>query len=573
MSICILSPQIINQISAGEIVDSPASVVKELMENSLDAGATDIKIDIYKGGIKSINLIDNGFGMSRNDLKMAIQNHSTSKIFSVNDLLKISTLGFRGEALASISSVSRLMITSSVFNQTQGWQLYSETANPRILTLNPISHPTGTSVNVLDLFYNFPVKRKHLKTEKSEFIKIDNIIKKIALSRENLNISFSHNNRLIKKYCAVKNSKDNIIRLEKLCGKNFSKNLLFINTNFKYLKLKGWISFMPSGNFIKIIRYYYVNNRIINSKIFNHAINQAVYETFGKNKNITIILYLEIPPKYVDVNIHPTKFEVLFYELRIVHSFIYQSVLSTLKQFISQSTVTHNVNNWILKNKDSAGINFFSYTDKDQLNEKKLFINGQKNNLLSNKTINKNSFSHNIISIIRKRYVLVEYQEELALISLTMAVNLLTQFKLKQGEKTGFKIQYLVTPYSINLLNNNAINIILRHKKLLYESGFEINIKNKICTFHTIPDFLHLKRKKHLIDLIVNDLLINKIISKVRLFKLILKNLKCCTYNWNYLKIFSTLSKLEKYYPTIFYCPPSSLLQKIYISPLICNLK
>lgn len=573
MSIRILSSQIINQISAGEIINSPASVVKELMENSLDAGSTDIKINIYNGGIKLINLRDNGCGMSKYDLRMAIQNHSTSKIFSINDLSKISTLGFRGEALASISSVSRLTISSSVSNHIQGWELYSETTDPKILRLNPIAHPLGTSINVLDLFYNFPVKRRYLKTEKTEFIKIDEIIKKIALSRQDINICFSHNDKIINQYCAVKTDIDSVIRLKKLCGKYFSENFLPINLKFKHLQLTGWVCIVPSKKSNKNIQYHYVNSRIVYNKIFNHAINQAVYEIFGNNKIIWSVLYLEIPPNYVDVNIHPTKREVQLYEFRLVHSLIYQAILNVLKKFISNSSATYNANDWILQNKDTAGINFFSQKNRNKLMTKVFHTSIKENDLEDKKIVNKNSFVCSIITIIKNRYVLIEYQEELALISLQMAVILLIQFELNKGIKKGLKIQYLLAPYIIEIINQESLNIIFKHRHMLYELGFETTIKDKKCIFHTMPVCLHLKKKKYFINLIVNYLISKKIVSKDKLLRLILKNFRNCISNWNYLKIFSTLSKLEKCYPEIIYSPPSSLLQKIYISSLIRNLK
>ncbi|QTM69058.1 hypothetical protein HIC20_00290 [Buchnera aphidicola (Hormaphis cornu)] len=257
-------------------------------------------------------------------------------------------------------------------NYTQK-NLFSE-----ILQFQPIAHPQGTSIKVLDLFYNIPVRRKYLKTEHAEFIKICETIKKITLSRQDITVIFSHNDKVVKKYFAIQHVVDHVSRLRSLFGKSFVTRLHYLEYNFKQLKLKGWISLRSMKTKGKFLRYYYVNTRIVQSKILNHAVSQAVNEIFGSNELISVILYLQVPFSDIDVNIHPNKREIHFYKFRIIHSFIYQSILHTLNKLVSKTTIKANLHNWTVNNKNTAGINLFSYNQTNSLNHSTCLIDKKK---------------------------------------------------------------------------------------------------------------------------------------------------------------------------------------------------
>ena len=245
MTIKILPARLANQIAAGEVVERPASVVKELVENSLDSGATRIDIDIEKGGAKLIRVRDNGKGIAKDELGLALSRHATSKIHSLDDLEAIMSLGFRGEALASISSVARLTLTSRPATQDQAWSAYSEGREMQV-KLQPTAHPIGTSVEVLDLFFNTPARRKFLRTEKTEFTHIDELLKRIALSRFDVTINLRHNGKMIKQYRAAKTQVQEEKRIAAVCGNPFVRNMLKIELEHQGLKLHGWIT-TPEG--------------------------------------------------------------------------------------------------------------------------------------------------------------------------------------------------------------------------------------------------------------------------------------------------------------------------------------
>ncbi|WP_312837204.1 DNA mismatch repair endonuclease MutL, partial [Pantoea sp.] len=330
MPIQILPPQLANQIAAGEVVERPASVVKELVENSLDAGATRIDVDIEKGGAKLIRIRDNGCGIVKDELAMALARHATSKIASLDDLEAIMSLGFRGEALASISSVSRLTLTSRTAEQNEAWQAYAE-GRDMMVTVKPAAHPCGTTLEVLDLFYNTPARRKFLRTEKTEFAHIDEVIRRIALARFDVAISLTHNGKLVRQYRAVAQEAQRERRLGAICGTTFMAHALRIDWQHGDLSLRGWVADPVGSRQVSDLQYCYVNGRIMRDKLINHAIRQAFQAQLNDDQQPAYVLYLEIDPHQVDVNVHPAKHEVRFHQSRLVHDFIFQGVLSALQ--------------------------------------------------------------------------------------------------------------------------------------------------------------------------------------------------------------------------------------------------
>lgn len=331
MTIRILPARLANQIAAGEVVERPASVVKELVENSLDSGATKIDIDIEKGGAKLIRLRDNGSGIVKDELGLALSRHATSKIHTLDDLEAIMSLGFRGEALASISSVSRLTLTSRPATQEQAWSAYAEGREMQV-KLQPAAHPIGTTVEVVDLFFNTPARRKFLRTEKTEFAHIDELLKRIALSRFDVSITLRHNGKVVRQYRAAHNDLQAEKRLATVCGPAFVRHMLKIELEHQGLKLHGWITTPEGARQQSDLQYCYVNGRMMRDKLINHAIRQSYEMTLKPEQFAAYVLFIELDPHQVDVNVHPAKHEVRFHQARLVHDFIYQALASALAQ-------------------------------------------------------------------------------------------------------------------------------------------------------------------------------------------------------------------------------------------------
>jgi DNA mismatch repair protein MutL len=335
--IAVLSQRLANQIAAGEVVERPASVVKELLENSLDAGATRIEIDVESGGSKLLRVRDNGSGMGREDLGLSLSRHATSKIFSLEDLEHIASLGFRGEALASVSSVSRLTICSreSDSEDDQAWKVEAEGQDMQP-ALTPAAHQQGTTVEVRDLFYNTPARKKFLRTEKTEFARIEEVVKRIALSRFDVAFVLRHNQRVIHNLLKATTEQERQRRVALVCGPAFIDNTVAVDVSVDIegsgLRLWGWVSLPTFSRSQADLQYFYVNGRVIRDKLVGHAIKQAYRDVLFHGRHPAFVLYLELDPARVDVNVHPTKHEVRFRDSRMVHDFLFSSLHRALAQ-------------------------------------------------------------------------------------------------------------------------------------------------------------------------------------------------------------------------------------------------
>lgn len=325
--IAILSQRLANQIAAGEVVERPASVVKELLENSLDAGATRIDIDIESGGSKLMRVRDNGSGMDKTDLKLSLSRHATSKIFDLDDLEQITSLGFRGEALASVCSVSRLSMTSRSLESDDDSAWKVEVQGQDMEThLSPAAHPQGTTVEVRDLFFNTPARKKFLRTEKTEFSRIEEITKRLALSRFDVFFSLKHNQRAIHNLHKASTDQEKQRRVAMVCGPAFVENSVVIDLEGPGLRLWGWVSLPTFSRSQADLQYFYVNGRVIRDKLVSHALRQAYRDVLFHGRHPAFVLYLELDPALVDVNVHPTKHEVRFRDSRGVHDFLFGSL-------------------------------------------------------------------------------------------------------------------------------------------------------------------------------------------------------------------------------------------------------
>jgi len=342
MPIQLLPPQLANQIAAGEVVERPASVVKELVENSLDAGATQIEIDIEKGGSKLIRVRDNGVGIAQEELILALSRHATSKIATLADLEQIVSLGFRGEALASISSVSRLTLTSKPETQSAAWQANAE-GRDMAVQVKPAAHPIGTSIDVVDLFFNTPARRRFLRSDKTEFSHIDELIKRLALSRFDVAWTLTHNGQAVRRLPIADSSAAKQKRLAALCGRSFADQALWIENHYGEVHLSGWLLAPAACQATAACQYSYVNGRMMRDKLLNHAIRQAYGERLPAALQPAFVLYLELDAADVDVNVHPAKHEVRFHQARLVHDFVVSALSDALAQLSTDllpSTVT-----------------------------------------------------------------------------------------------------------------------------------------------------------------------------------------------------------------------------------------
>ncbi|MFV9655115.1 DNA mismatch repair endonuclease MutL [Pseudomonas sp. NY15366] len=318
----LLSPRLANQIAAGEVVERPASVAKELLENSLDSGARRIDVEVEQGGIKLLKVRDDGFGIAADDLPLALARHATSKIRELEDLEAVLSMGFRGEALASISSVSRLTLTSRTAHADQAWQVETEGRDmePRV---QPAAHPVGTSVEVRDLFFNTPARRKFLRAEKTEFDHLQEVIKRLALARFDVGFHLRHNGKTVLSLHEAGDETSRARRVASVCGPAFLEQALPIEIERGGLRLWGWVGLPTFSRSQADLQYFYVNGRMVRDKLVAHAVRQAYRDVLFNGRHPTFVLFLEIDPATVDVNVHPTKHEVRFRDSRMVHDFLY----------------------------------------------------------------------------------------------------------------------------------------------------------------------------------------------------------------------------------------------------------
>ncbi len=321
----ILEPNLVNQIAAGEIIERPASVLKELLENSLDAGATEISIDIENGGKRRIRVRDNGCGIGKDDLPLALARHATSKLTSLSDLQAIASLGFRGEALPSIASVSRLTLRSRNGVDAHGWELCCDGGTvdegPK-----PTAADAGTTVDVRDLFYNTPARRKFLRTDATELQHVDAVVKRQALSRFGVKFSVQHNGRAGLVLPAAPGTEQQDQRVATICGSDMLKHAVRIDTERSGLRLWGWLGLPTFSRSQRDLQYFFVNGRMVRDRTVAHAIKLAYQDVLYQARQPAYVIYLELDPALVDVNVHPTKHEVRFRDSRAVHDFVYQTL-------------------------------------------------------------------------------------------------------------------------------------------------------------------------------------------------------------------------------------------------------
>jgi len=318
-----LPETLISQIAAGEVVDRPASVLKELLENSLDAGATEIGVALSEGGIKQVRVVDNGAGIPKEDLPMAFARHATSKISSLEDLEQVRSLGFRGEALASIASVARVALASRAAGATRAFSIHAEAG--RIGALEPAAQPDGTSIEVNDLYYNTPARRKFLKSEATEFGHCEDVFTRAVLSRPDVTFTLKHNDRVVSRFAPGDSAK----RVEAALGAEFARSMRAVAANGA-LAISGFAGSPAYTRAARDAQFIYVNGRFVRDKLLAHALREAYRDVLHGERHPAYVLFLEIDPRTVDVNVHPAKIEIRFRDPRAVHQFVFHAVAKGL---------------------------------------------------------------------------------------------------------------------------------------------------------------------------------------------------------------------------------------------------
>jgi DNA mismatch repair protein MutL len=518
-----LSGMLINQISAGEVVQRPSSVVKELIENSLDAGATKIDLDIEQGGIRLIRIRDNGSGIHPDDIVLALKSNATSKIKELDDLEKISTLGFRGEALASISSVSRLLLLSAVANNT-GWQIKTEGVEQELQS-SPAAHPQGTTIEVRDLFFNTPARKKFLRTEKTEFEHIDELVKRMALSAFDVNFTLKHNQKLVRQYRAAHSEIERVQRVSHLCGSSFVDHALKIESAISGLKLSGWIALPTFSRTQTDLQYFYVNGRIVRDKVVSHAMRQAYSDVLYNGRHPAFVLFLEIEPQQIDVNVHPTKYEIRFRESRLIHDFIFHSVQDALAHIRpGQCEVSSPAANLVKQEMpvELAPIysekNFSSHVSQQKPTPLKvreqmtayhslhlLPVAAENLNQATEMTIPPLGFA---LAQLRHIFILAENAEGLVLVDMHAAHErvLYEQFKKNFLERKLIS-QPLLIPLTVKL-SEHEINKLENHQHTLQQLGLCIErISQEALVIREVPDVLRETNIEQLLRDIASDLI------------------------------------------------------------------
>jgi DNA mismatch repair protein MutL len=622
MPIQVLPPQLANQIAAGEVVERPASVVKELVENSLDAGATRIDIDIERGGAKLIRIRDNGCGIGKADLALALARHATSKISTLDDLEAIISLGFRGEALASISSVSRLMLTSRTAEQSEAWQAYAE-GRDQDVTVKPAAHPIGCTVEVLDLFYNTPARRKFMRTEKTEFGHIDEVVRRIALARFDVAINLSHNGKLMRQYRAAKDESQHERRLASICGPAFLQHALAVSWQHGDLGIRGWVADPQGTRQLGEMQYCYVNGRMMRDRLINHAIRQAYQDQLKDDQLPAYVLYLDVDPHQVDVNVHPAKHEVRFHQARLVHDFIYQAVTTVLQQAgnvplpLVEEDHEQESPVWQPENRVAAGGNHFSqpapqrerppaaptsarerapqpayqagagYQKREgelysrllqaaplaevpaETSKPPLFppVNAVQETPLAG---SQHSFGR-VLMIYPPSYALVEQRQQLALLNLTMAERWLRQAQLCPPEE-GLRPQPLLIPIKLTL-NKHEAAACVQHQALLVKMGLEMQSDHGRVTLRAVPLPLRQQNLQKLIPELLGYLAEHQEISPTVLSIWIASQLGSEHEVWNSSQAIQLLTEVERLCPQLVKSPPAALLQPVDLQAALAALK
>ena len=479
-----------NQIAAGEVIERPASVVKELIENSLDAGATEIVVNIEGAGSQSIQIRDNGQGIHPDDLTLALSRHATSKLDSTEQLSHIASLGFRGEALPSIASISRLTLSSKQAQNNHAWQLATHTDE-----LTPITHPQGTTVEVRELFFNVPARRHFLKGDKTELNHILTTVHRLALSQFDTGfqcqLSASSTLKLPRAITAEQRQQ----RIGKICGKNFIAHSLYIEQDYDDTKLQGWLANAEGHRPQTDVHHFFINGRVIRDRVINHAIRQAYSNFIPAGRYPAFVLYLTMPLDRVDINVHPTKHEVRFRDARLIHGLINKAIHDALGAQPQRSDINDSPKS-IIENIAAP--------------ERRVAESRPSYQPTPNTAMSKDTTPFGIvINVLSQRYALTQSEQGPLLIDLQTAEQQLRQQQFQHAVATNtlssrpilVPIKFDVTPQQFDVLSH--------HQNQLRELGLDITLKAKQIAIKTIPSLFAKIDIRQLIDTLTNQLSTN----------------------------------------------------------------
>lgn len=547
-----LPPHLINQIAAGEVVERPASVVKELLENALDAEASHIQLDIEQGGVKRIRIRDNGKGIPQEELPLALSRHATSKIASLDDLESVMTLGFRGEALPSIASISRLILSSRSGNDEQGWALQAHD-EADMQAPEPVAHPQGTTVDVRDLFFNVPARRKFLKTEKTEFRHLEDVVKKVALSRFDAGFELNHNGKSIFRLQPANDRISTDRRVAEICGSEFIKQSRYLDYSAAGLRLWGWIGLPTFSRSQADLQYFYVNGRIVKDKLITHAVRQAYQDVLYHGRHPAYVLFLEIDPKLVDVNAHPTKHEVRFRESRLTHDFLFRTIHQALADIRPNDETQpahadtsapevpvqdYKTQNWSRQNTLNIPVreqmaNYGQLGREQSSAPQTPFPLSQSAGFMQNTPTSTNTFSTSssmpvslgsgkpaetdsgeipplgfAVAQIHGVYVLAENAEGLVVVDMHAAHERITYEHLKRSmAEDNVRSQPLLVPVSMNVSKKEA-DYADNHQHFFSELGFEINrLDTEKLVIRAVPTLLKEANTEALVRDVLADLI------------------------------------------------------------------
>ena len=517
--IAALPDTLISQIAAGEVVERPASVVKEVLENAIDAGAQAITIRLEEGGCQRISIQDDGSGINHTELHLAIQRHATSKITSLSDLESVASLGFRGEALASIASVSRFGITTRTSEDDHAWQIQVN-GGQTMGDVSPSSGPVGTTIDVQDLYFNTPARRKFLKSTATELGHCLELIRRIALSRPDIGFAIWHNGKVIERWASCNIEQ----RVDAILGQEFQNSKIALEHMSGPLTVRGFVSKPTSSRARADQQYSFVNGRFVRDKVIQHAIRSAYQDVLHGDRQPMVVLSLEIDPQLVDVNVHPAKTEVRFREGGAVHQFIYKAIqhalataaghsLETSAQYTpsygfaqtSNASTTSYVNSASSTNAFSNQNLPLSQSSKSEIDNFFIQLNNRSTDLQTPSENNDLPLGH-ALAQIHGIYILAQNKFGLVLVDMHAAHERVLYEKLKEDLASGIKVQQLLVPVVMHA-SELEVGKAQEHRATLNQLGFDVaTLSPTQLAIRTIPTLLQKADPIGLVRNLLNDL-------------------------------------------------------------------
>ena len=455
-----LSTQLANQIAAGEVVERPASVVKELLENSIDAGATQIDIDIEDGGLRKIRIVDNGHGIHADDLTLALSRHATSKLVALEDLACIASLGFRGEALPSIASVSRLQLIS---RQSESEQAYAVDVNAEgeLSQIKPAAHPVGTSIIVEELFCNAPARRRFMRAAKTEFSHVQDVVQRVALGAPDVAINLRNNDRQALRLPVAQDAASYQRRLAQVFGQKFIEAALIVEDESDGVSINGFAASAEYHRSQTDHQYVYINGRVIRDRLVNHAIRQAYGDSLPAGRYASYVLMIELELSRVDVNVHPTKHEVRFRDGRLIHDFLFSAVSRALQKqtapMLAEVTV---LNTSSVHERSSLYLASSNAGMAKQANKSSRLLFGEP------------------LQLLHSRYLLCQEEKQLWLLDARALLTEVNKKRLSESFVEGdMKSRPLLLPQKLQL-DEKPYKKLSRHIEQVTRFGFELTLKD-----------------------------------------------------------------------------------------------